>query len=172
MPLCWKGSHPCLMAALSFALLFCSSCKSGAKEENPFVGSYSMGEKVRVGPFLYSAVEAQWLTKVGQDPEARIPKNRFLVLKLAVTNAGNSDEPIPILDVQDSKGQSTAEVMEGMSDVPEWFAPLLRTLKPIQTQQGSVVFDVPFGAYKLRVTDGAEVGKERFALIDIPIQIK
>ncbi len=42
----------------------------------------------------------------------------------------------------------------------------------METQQGRVVFDVPVGAYQLRVTDDFEHAAEKYALIEIPLRIE
>ena len=50
---------------------------------------------------------------------------------------------------------------------------MLRKLKAAQTEQGRIVFAAPTGAYRLRVTDdNPEPGKEKAALIDIPLRLE
>ncbi len=48
---------------------------------------------------------------------------------------------------------------------------LLRTIAPAQTQQGKIIFDVPLASYKLRVTDGAGPGAEKYTWITIPLRM-
>jgi hypothetical protein len=49
----------------------------------------------------------------------------------------------------------------------------LRKLAPAQTEQGRVLFDVPTGAYRLRVTDDSpEAGTEKVAVVDIPLRLE
>jgi hypothetical protein len=57
-----------------------------------------------------------------------------------------------------------------MDQVPSWFG-MLRHIQPVETREGVVVFDVPTGGYKLDIADG-DVGLERHALIDIPLQLQ
>ena len=131
-----------------------------------------MGERVRVGPFTYSVLEARWKQSISDDAQARIPKNRYVVIRLTITNSGGEDAAFPMLTLQSTTGQENAEVIEGVSEVPGWFAPLARNLKPAQTETGTVVFDVPLAAYKLKVLEPADVDAPKFALIDIPVTLE
>jgi hypothetical protein len=70
-----------------------------------------------------------------------------------------------------ANGQAHQEVTEGVDSVPKWLG-VLRNLSPVQNVEGAVVFDVPLGAYKLQVLDGGEIGLERKALIEIPLQLE
>jgi hypothetical protein len=131
-----------------------------------------MGERVRIGPLTYTVLEAKWQHAISNDPQARFPKNRYVLIKLTVTNSGGQDVSFPMLTLQSGTGQDNAEVIEGVSEVSNWFAPLSRTLRPAQTETGTIVFDVPLAAYKLKVQEPAEVDNPKFAFIDIPVQIE
>ena len=159
------GLTALLVAAWSMFTLSCSSGKSTAEAKG-----YRMGERVEVGPLIYNVMDTEWKEQLGEGPGARIPKNRFLMIHLSVTNSGVSDSAIPVMTLLDAGGQSFTELTDGQG-VPEWLG-YLRNLKPAQTDRGRVLFDVPPGAYRLRVTNDAEPGSQRAALIDIPFQVE
>jgi hypothetical protein len=129
-----------------------------------------MGEKVPVGPLFYNAIDSGWRSQLGEALKLRTPQQRFLTITLSVTNGGGSDVSVPFFTLENAAGQAFPEVQDG-DGVDNWFG-LLRTIAPAQTQQGKIVFDVPLAAYKLRVTDGAGPGAERFTWITIPLRME
>lgn len=132
---------------------------------------HRMGDAVKAGPLIYNVLDAEWKTQLGEGPEARAPKNRFLLVQLTVTNSGGSESDIPPVTLEDAQGNSHAEIIDGQG-VPDWLG-ILRKLAPAETEQGRVLFDVPTGAYRVRVTDATpELGKEKFALIDLPLRME
>ena len=48
---------------------------------------------------------------------------------------------------------------------------LLRTLSPAQTLEGKLLFDVPLTSYRLRLTDGAGPGIEKYGWVSIPLRM-
>ncbi|MDP3000929.1 MAG: DUF4352 domain-containing protein [Bryobacterales bacterium] len=132
--------------------------------------TYRLGERVEVGPLIYSVFHAEWRTQLGEGPELRTPKNRFLIVQLTITNSGGGETSIPPVTLEDGRGGSFPEEISG-AGVTNWLG-LLRKLRPAQTEQGRIVFDAPTGAYRLRVTDdNPELGQEKAALIDIPLRL-
>jgi hypothetical protein len=171
--------RPCVLTYLTasivagICILTFDSCRySTDSTENPFIGNYAMGQRVRVGPFTYSVLEAKWARSLSTDPQARIPKNRYVIVRLTITNSGGEEAAFPQFTLQSPTGQEYPEVIEGVSEVPKWFAPLSRDLKPAQSESGNVVFDVPLGGYKLRLPEPPDVDTPKFALIDIPVQLE
>lgn len=141
---------------------FLNACSS---EENTFpVRTYTMGERVQLGHLVYVAFETQWLTHIGEGPDARIPQNRFFLVRMSETNGMGSDVIIPNATVEDDSGKSYSELSNG-EGVPQWMG-FLRSVKPAESAQGNLVFDAPPRHYKLRLSD--ETG-ERIAYIDIPL---
>jgi hypothetical protein len=139
-----------------------SSCGEG---DRPFpVRTYGMGEKIELGHISYQVFETQWLTHIGTGTDARIPQNRFFLVRLAAGNGGGGDVIVPNMSIEDDSGNTYRELSDG-TGVPQW-AGYLRTVKPADSAQGNVLFDAPPRRYKLRVTD--ETG-EKAALIDIPL---
>lgn len=155
------------LGALALMLLL-SACGDSASTDS---FAYKMGEKVSVGSLIYTVLEAEWKTELtsGSGGLPQTPKHRFLVVKVSMTNSGGSQATIPLLTVENANKDSTMEVSE-VKDLPNWLG-LVRLVNPAQTDEGYVVFDVPTGAYKLRVTDGKEAGSETTRLVDIPLSL-
>ncbi len=131
---------------------------------------YKMGDKVPVGTMIYTVLEAEWRSELsGGEGLPQTPQNRFLLLKVSMTNSGGAQATIPLMTVEKLKKESTMEVSD-VKNLPNWLG-LVRLINPAQTDQGYVVFDVPPGAYKFRATDGKEPGSETTRLIDIPLSL-
>ncbi len=163
-----KMRFPFHCFAIAFGLvLLLSGCG-----ESPTTDSivYKMGDKVQVGTMVYTVLEAEWKADLsGSEGLPQTPKNRFLVLKVAMTNGGGAQTAIPLLTLENPKKDSTLEVSE-VKNLPNWLG-IVRLINPAQTETGFIVFDVPTGAYKLRVTDGKETGSETTRLVDIPLSL-
>uniref|UniRef100_Q01YV5 DUF4352 domain-containing protein n=1 Tax=Solibacter usitatus (strain Ellin6076) TaxID=234267 RepID=Q01YV5_SOLUE len=139
-----------------------ASCGDG---ERAFpVRTYNMGEKVELGHINYQVFETQWLTHMGEGADARIPQQRFFLVRVAAINSGGSDLVVPTMTIQDDNGTVYNELSDG-TGVPEW-AGYLRSVKPALAARGNIIFDAPPRHYKLKITD--ESG-ERTAFIDIPL---
>jgi hypothetical protein len=154
----------CLLLA---AMLTGSSCKHG-----PTGGArvFRTGEPVQVGQLVFTVLDAEWRPQIDDPAAAKYPTHRFFVVRLTVTNSGATETTIPHLSLQDAKGKRYPEFAEA-GGVPEWFG-VLRRIRPVETQQGRVVFDVPVSAYQLRVTDDFERAEEKYALVEIPLRLE
>ena len=126
-----------------------------------------MGDRIELGRLIYNVFEAQWLTHLGEQPSMRVPNSRYLLLRVSVLNSGGHSVSVPPLQLVDDAGETHSEVSDG-AHVPHWIG-ILREVKPADSLQGNVLFDVHPGRYKLRVTDEAE---ERAGLIAIPLQFQ
>jgi len=125
---------------------------------------YQMGEKVTVGPLLYSVFETQWMPQIGTPPDAKVPQHRFFLIRVSVVNSGGSDIMVPALTVEDDAGTSYPEVTTDLG-APQWIG-VLRQVHPADSIAGNLIFDCPPGHYRLKVTD--EDG-EKSAMVDIPL---
>ena len=127
---------------------------------------HRMGERVSAGSLVYNVFETQWKTQLGEGEAgaARIPKDRFFLVRLNVVNGGSSDVMVPTLTLLDDSGQSYTELSDG-DQVPVWIG-FLRRVKPAETLQGNVVFDVPPKHYRLQVSDE---NSQKTLDIDIPL---
>jgi hypothetical protein len=151
------GSSVLVMAALFFA-----GCSSGPSK--PPINTYLLGEKAQLGRLSYTVFETQWLTHIGDGATARIPENRYFLVRLAVVNGASQDVNLPNLQIVDDKGKTYDEVMNG-EGVPQW-AGYLRTVRPADTSQGNILFDAPPAHYKLRIWDENHTLE---AQVDIPL---
>ena len=150
-----------LTLALCATLLALASCV----QRTPPAHTFPLGEKVTLGHLVFSAFETQWLAQIGEGTEARVPQNRFLLVRVAVTNSGGDPIACPALTVVDDNGNSYSEISDGQG-VPQWIG-YIRQINQADTMQGNLLFDAPPRHYRLRVTD--EEG-QREALIDLPLE--
>jgi hypothetical protein len=123
-----------------------------------------MGERVELGRLIYTVFETQWLTQIGSGPEAKVPQNRFFLVRVSVANSAPGEMLVPTMSIVDDNGNAYPELTNGQG-VPQWIG-FLRQVKPAEAAQGNVVFDAPPRHYKLRITDENE---EKTALVDIPL---
>jgi len=147
------------MAALLAAL---SACAPAVPPEADRV--HRMGERVEMGSLTYNVYDDQWKAQLGEGTDARIPKDRFFLLRINVVNGGSTDLMVPVLTLVDDAGQTYSELPNG-DQVPGW-AGYLRKVKPAETLQGNIVFDVPPKHYRLRVSDE---NSQKSREIDIPL---
>ncbi len=126
--------------------------------------AHGMGERVQVGHLIYTVFETQWLTQIGQGLSARVPQNRFFLVRLSVSNSGTGPLSVPAMTVEGDDGNNYSELPNG-EGVPQWIG-FLRQIKVAEPLMGNVVFDAPARHYKLRVADEND---DKFALIDIPL---
>jgi hypothetical protein len=142
---------------------------SGCAKPQPARTEYAMGENVPVGQMTYVVVESAWRNQLGESFRVRSPQQRFLLIKLSVTNGTGQDVSIPLLTLEGSNGQTYRELAQG-EGVENWFG-LLRTISPGQNQQGNILFDVPLTSFKLHVPDLTDPGLARYVSVQIPLQI-
>jgi hypothetical protein len=150
------------LALTVFGLAACSP-----KEEEPAMRTYQMGERVLMGHLIYTVFERQWMPQIGSGLDARIPQNRFYLLRISVLNSGGADAIVPTISLVDDAGASFAEIENG-DGVPD-FIGSLRQVAPAETVQGNLLFDVSPKHYKLKVSD--EDGKQA-ALVDLPLSFE
>jgi hypothetical protein len=147
-------------------ILLLTGCQA---ETEPQKLNYGMGERVPNGPLTYLVIESTWASQLGEVFQARVPKQRFLMLSISVTNGGGGPINLPLLTLEDASGNQYQELSDG-TGVSNWLG-ILRTIDPGQTVQGRLLFDVPLAAFKLRLPNDGEPGYEKFAMVDIPLRI-
>jgi hypothetical protein len=162
-----KAAARAISAAVLIAVcaLTITACRKG--RDASFIGTFHMGEKVQMGPMVYQVLESAWKTELGSG--GRTPKDRYLFLRLSITNGGGAPESVSNLTLE-GNGKTYNEVTEDMDKVDNWLG-LLRNVGVSQTEQGWIVFDAPVGAYKLVITHG-DIGEEKYAHVDIPVQLE
>jgi Domain of unknown function (DUF4352) len=139
--------------------------QSACVKSAPPPAVYRMGEKVKVGPVIYNIFEAKWRAQVGEGPEVRTPTHRFLIVHLSATNSGAEILSMPSLKLTDEAGQTYNESMEGQG-IQSWLG-MVRKLKPADTMEGNIVFDLEPKYYKLRLEDESS---SDLAMVEIPLQ--
>jgi hypothetical protein len=155
----------CWCALLGSAAVFFSGCQKTEAPRNEF----SMGERVPVGQMTYSVIESAWRTQLGESFRVRSPEQRFLLIKISVTNGTGKDVSIPFMTLEGTNRQTYRELANG-EGVESWFG-LLRTIGPGETRQGNILFDVPLTSYELRVPDIGDAGLERYVSVQIPLRL-
>jgi hypothetical protein len=118
---------------------------------------------VTLWPLTYNVVDSRISPRLGEDPDtARFPQERFYLVQITVSNAGNTDDSIPALALVDDDGKIYNELTDG-SGVPDWLG-LLRSAKAHDQAKGTVLFDAPPRHYRLRLS-------EQFATPEISIDL-
>ncbi|MCL6547180.1 MAG: DUF4352 domain-containing protein [Bryobacteraceae bacterium] len=151
-----------LLSAALFSVLSCSS--------RPPEQVFGMGDRAQVGRFVFTVLEAQWSDRLGEGATARLPSDRFLLLRLSVTNGSNRIFYMPQLTLTAAGGREYEELTE-VEGLPDWWG-VLRRVNPSETETHWIVFDVPRADYRLRVMDDEiDPADRKTALIDIPIRL-
>jgi len=127
-----------------------------------------MGEHVEAGSLIYTVMETEWLDQLGSEIAPRLPEHRFLEVRILVTNSGINTAYIPEAVLLDGD-KSYPELTSGHG-VRDWLG-LLRTAGPADTVGGSLLFDVPFGNYVLRVGECNSPDDVKTALVSIPLDL-
>jgi hypothetical protein len=151
-------------ALLATAVSLLAACTE-EQPEKLLVHTYAMGDRVNIGHIGYQVFEAQWQPMLGEGPDARVPQNRFFIVRFSATNSGGANEIIPNMTVEDEAGNSYPELHDG-TKVPLWVG-YLRQVAPADSIQGTVAFDVVPKRYKLRLWDEDHVNS---ALVELPLQ--
>jgi len=150
----------CLIAV---SLSLFSGCQSTDKG---LVGKFKVGERAQIGPLIYNVYEMQYLMNMGEGADARVPKNRFLIVHLTVVNSGasTSDQSIPTFTLIDDSGVTFTELDNG-AGVPQWLG-FSRKVRPAESTSGNIVFDVAPKHYTLRIADETD---QHYGLVDLPL---
>jgi hypothetical protein len=135
------------------AILVLTGCSNTAAVDpnKSEVRTVPAGEKAAVGHLTYAIVDSQIVPQLGDISSPRVPKERFILLQIAVTNSSNVDNPIPAVELVGDDGQSYTELSDG-SGVTNWLG-VVRHVEAGQTERGEIAFDAPAAHYKVRFTD-------------------
>jgi hypothetical protein len=139
------------------------SLQTACLKPTPPVNVFRMGDRVQIGPLIYNVFEADWRAKLG---ESRIPTHRFLIVHLSVTNSGAETVSVPALNLIDASGKLYTESIDGQS-VPAWLG-LIRKLKPVDTLEGNILFDVEAKSYNLKLDDDSD--PTRRSVVEMPLR--
>ena len=126
-----------------------------------------MGERVELGHIIYVVFETQWMTQLGSGADAKIPRNRYLLVRVSAANSGVAETIVPSMTLLDDDGKEYTELTDA-EGAPHWLG-VLRQARPAEAAQGNVVFDAPPRHYKLRLTDENE---QKIAFVDLPLSFE
>ena len=73
-----------LGASLLASVALWSGCAPVAA---PLTKAHAMGERVTVGSLVYNVFDTQWKAQLGEGADARIPKDRFFLVRLSIGNS-------------------------------------------------------------------------------------
>jgi hypothetical protein len=155
-------------AFLAAICLLLPSCGAGGSASSTVVRQ--MGERIQVGPLIYTILEADWLNELPGEASPRVPQHKFLTIRATVTNSGSREVNMPLLHLVDDAKNEILESDDGKG-VEEWFG-IYRVIKPADTMPGRLLFDAKPGNYKLLLSDGGDLEKEITALVSIPLRLK
>jgi hypothetical protein len=159
----------CASCRLVLVAFLCALAACSRGKDASHIGTFQMGERVQAGPLIYNVLEAEWKPQL--ESSGRAPKERFLFIKVSMTNSSGSSVSAPAFTLESSTGKTYEEVTEGLDGVTDWLG-MLRTIAPAQTEQGWAIFDAPMAAYKLVLSDAGEIGNEKYARVDIPVHLE
>jgi hypothetical protein len=153
------------VALAVFLLLSTVACRPA----EPPKSEAKMGDPAVAGPLTFTVLETKWQSQLESFPTPRMPERNFLLIRMSVTNSSGSETNIPFLKLENSSGEIFTELENG-SGVDGWLG-MIRTIRPAQTEEGWILFDVPTNSYRLRVTDG-NVEDERVTYVSIPLTMQ
>jgi hypothetical protein len=151
------------VGVLAVSLLLVSGC---SRKTGDTGRSFAMGEAARIGHLTYTVVETEWKESLDGSLGQRLPKNRFLIVNVSIVNGGEAELGVPFLTLIDGKGVEFREE-DKAEGVASWLG-YLRRLAPSETLSGRILFDVPPGGYKLRISSGGEADRETTAVVEVP----
>src|SRR5262245_17029876 len=97
-------------AFAAVAVTFGLALPSCSKSVDPTLGTFRLGERVQIGPAIYNVLESEWKTALTEG--GRAPQNRFLFIKISVTNSGGSTLSMPTFQLQGRDGTKYPEVTQ------------------------------------------------------------
>ena len=148
-----------------FLLINTAACKPADAPKS----EAKMGDPAVAGPLTFTVLETKWQSQLEGFPTPRMPERNFFLVRLSVTNSSGSETNIPFLKLENSSGDVFSELENG-SGVDGWLG-MIRHIRPAQTEEGWILFDVPTNSYKLRVTDG-NVENERVTYVSLPLSMQ
>jgi hypothetical protein len=150
--------------AWAAAMLLAAGCAPPVGRAVPVVRH--MGEHVEAGSLIYTVMETEWIDQLGSDLEPMLPEHRFLEVRIQVTNSGIAAAAIPEAALL-APGKSYSELIRAPG-LRNWLG-LLRAVGPAETVAGSLLFDVPFGRYLLRLGECSDPDDVKTGLVELPL---
>jgi hypothetical protein len=158
------------MAWVGVVLVYLSMAGCGSQGGKADPKTFKMGERVQVGPLIYTVLDTEWFDSLGEGTNLRVPKHRFLAVRLSVTNSGPGTAEIPGMSLVDAHEAAFGELSDGRG-CDEWLG-FLRTAKSAETIHGRALFDVPAASYQLKLVNEGEPDPLKTATVDLPLDLK
>src|ERR1035441_6913920 len=98
-----QACHSLLPLVIGLSLAGCSTPEVKLRTAN-------LGDRIELGHIIYSVYDTQWLTQIGQGVDAKIPQNRYFVIRLSAANSSNAPVMIPATTIQDDDGKTYNEL--------------------------------------------------------------
>ncbi len=118
----------------------------------PAVPVAQLGQTVHVGYWTYRVNSAEWVPGIANGLTYEQPDAAFLVINLSARNEDRSESVLPPVKLIDASGREFSQSSAGaLSD--GFFSPL-KSLNPGVGSRANVVFDVPPGQYRIRLSGG------------------
>jgi hypothetical protein len=153
------------MRRVAFLCLL-GTCLAGCGGDSAAIRTYGTGERVPTGALVYSVYDTHWYLTLGPPASPRVPVNRFLVVRMNISNNGATESSVPTLSLIDDDGQVINELADG-TGVPDWMG-TIRKIRPVESEKGTIAFDAPPRHYKLRVADESD---QIVAYINLPLTV-
>jgi len=129
-----------------------------------------IGKEITVSPLSYTVIRTEWKDALDDSTGQRLPSQKYLLVSVIVKNESDTEVALPLLSLVDASGKESLEQNRG-DGVGDWLG-LLRSVPAGGQLNGSLLFDVAPGSYKLRITSGGDVERETTALVNLPYQVE
>jgi Domain of unknown function (DUF4352)/zinc-ribbon domain len=126
--------------------------------------TFSLKDTVHVGYWSYVVWDKEWQRTLDSGSFHKRADAEFLVLNMTVRNDDDTASVMPPFKLVDYEGREYDETSTATLYLPGSFG-LLKTVNPGVRADGYIAFDVPRGAYRLKVSGGFKSGKT--ALINL-----
>src|SRR5215471_1010311 len=101
----------CLLLFTAACAITLSSC-AGSEGKSATAQTVNLGERITLGHIVYVVYETQWLTHLGEGPDARVPQNRFFLVRLSAVNRGSNPVTVPNFSLLDDSGNTYPEIAD------------------------------------------------------------
>jgi hypothetical protein len=138
--------HIALAAALAICLLLAACATSGPGYPVP------PGKEATCGGITYRVLGSSWAHQLKLDSGPVVPSNNFLLVRLEMTNAGQSNLPamwLPYMALMDEH-KETFQPSAVNTRLPGALHGSMQPWRPNEKLSGVIVFDVPVALYWLR----------------------
>jgi hypothetical protein len=114
-----------------------------------------LGKLIEVSDFAYTINEVKWKSILGEGELVhQRPDAAFLIVDVTVVNKGRKPHYLQSPQLVDSSGRTYTSTNNALIEQGSLF--MLKEFNPQVRSRGTVVFDVPYGSYSLRLFGGED----------------